>query len=126
MDTAASRPPVLLIGLDPYRAPGPWDPEPVVEAIDAGLQRFAERNVGVETCLIGLDGSNDVETVVGNALRARPWECVIVCGGLRTADDQVELFERLINLVRRHAPDAAIAFNTTPSNTFDAAARWIM
>ncbi|WP_230421466.1 hypothetical protein [Actinomadura soli] len=58
-------------------------------------------------------------------MRARAWECVVVGGGLRTADDQIELFERLINLVRRHAPDAAIAFNRTPADIFDAAARWI-
>jgi hypothetical protein len=31
----------------------------------------------------------------------------------------------VINLVRRHAPDAAIAFNDTPAETFDAAARWV-
>ena len=52
-------PQVLVLGLDPYRVPGPWDPKPV------------------------------------------------------------------LNLVHRHAPDAAIAFNRTPSDTFDAARRWI-
>jgi hypothetical protein len=31
----------------------------------------------------------------------------------------------VINLVRRHAPDAAIAFNSTPASTYEAAARWI-
>ncbi|MFI0486880.1 hypothetical protein [Actinomadura sp. 9N215] len=125
MDGSVSSPRVLVIGLDPYRVPGPWDPRPVVEAIEAGVARFAQHGVGVETCLFGLDGSDDVEAVVGGALRARPWECVIVGGGLRTADDQIELFERLVNLVRRHAPDAAIAFNRTPTDIFDAAARWI-
>jgi len=35
------------------------------------------------------------------------------------------LLEQVINLVRRHAPDAAIAFNATPEETFDAAARWV-
>lgn len=123
MDAAAS-PRVLVIGLDPYRVPGPWDPEPVAEAIEAGLTKFAERGVGVETCLIGLDGSDDVEAVVANALQAHPWECVTVGGGLRDADDHV-LLEQVINLVGRHAPDAAIAFNSTPETTYEAAARWI-
>lgn len=125
MDTTASRPRVLVIGLDPYRVPGPWDPEPVAEAIETGVARFAEHDVGVETCLFGLDGSDEVERVVGDALRARPWECVVVGGGLRKAEAQLELFEQVVNLVRRHAPDAAIAFNSTPADTFDAAARWI-
>ncbi|NUW41466.1 hypothetical protein [Nonomuraea rhodomycinica] len=125
MDTTAPAPRVLVIGLDPYRVPGSWDPKPVADAIEVGIARFAEHGVGVETCLFGLDGSDDVETTVTRALRARPWECVVIGGGVRKADDQVELFEQVVNLVRRHAPGAAIAFNSTPTDTFDAAARWI-
>ncbi|WP_043628634.1 hypothetical protein [Nonomuraea candida] len=125
MDDAAAPPRVLVIGLDPRRVPGPWDPEPVVEAIEAGLAEFADHGVSVETCLIGLDGSDDVETLVGNALRAHPWKCVTVGGGLRHSEDQVELLELVINLIRRHAPDAAIAFNSTPDTTYEAAARWL-
>ncbi|MEW1861565.1 hypothetical protein AB0399_14495 [Streptomyces sp. NPDC088194] len=116
---------VLVIGLDPYRVPGPWDPEPAARAINAGLAKFADHGMSVESCLIGPDGSDDVEAVVGNALRAHPWECVTVGGGLRHSDDQVELLERIVNLIRRHAPDAAIAFNSTPDTTHEAAARWI-
>lgn len=118
-------PRVLVIGLDPYRVPGPWDPEPAARAIKAGLARFADYGVGVESCLIGRDGRDDVEAVVGNALRAHPWECVTVGGGLRHSDDQVELLELIVNLIRRHAPDAAIAFNSTPDTTYEAAARWL-
>ncbi len=116
---------MLVIGLDPYRVPGPWDPKPVADAIEVGMTRFADHGVGAESCLFGLDGSDDVEAVVSAALRARPWECVVVGGGVRKPDDQLELFERVVNLVRRHAPDAAIAFNSTPMDTFDAAARWV-
>jgi hypothetical protein len=97
----------------------------VVEAIEAGLTKFAEHGVGVETCLIGLDGSDDVGAVVAKALRAHRWECVTVGGGLRDTDDQLELLEQVVNLVRRYAPDAAIAFNTNPATTYEAAARWI-
>jgi hypothetical protein len=38
---------------------------------------------------------------------------------------QLDLFEQVVNMVRRLAPDAAIAFTSTPADTFDAAARWI-
>jgi hypothetical protein len=65
-----------VIGLDPYRVPGPWDPKPVADAIEVGLARFAEHGVDVETYLFGLDGSDDVEAVLTDALRGRPWECV--------------------------------------------------
>ena len=125
MDNAAVPPRVLVIGLDPRRVPGPWDPRPVVEAIEAGLAKFAEHGVGVATCLFGLDGSDDVDAVVEEALRAHRWECVTVGGGLRHSDDEVELLERVVNLVRRYAPDAAIAFNSSPATTYEAAARWI-
>lgn len=122
MDTPSLTPRVLVIGLDPYRVPGPWDPKPVADGIDAGRARFIEHGVGAEFCLFGLDGSDDMEAVVTTALRAHPWECVVVGGAVRS---DPELIEPVINLVRRHAPDAAIAFNATPADTFEAAARWV-
>jgi hypothetical protein len=122
VDATALPPRVLVIGLDPYRVPGPWDPKPVADEIEIGRSRFVEHGLGAEFCLFGLDGSDDVDVVVTNALCAQPWECVFIGGGVR---NQVELLERVINLVRRHTPDAAIAFNATPAETFDAAARWV-
>lgn len=97
----------------------------MADAIRTGLAKFADHGVGVETCLFGLDGSDDVAEVVRTALVGQRWECVTIGGGLRHSDDQVELLELVVNLVRRHAPDAAIAFNSTPGTTYEAAARWI-
>jgi hypothetical protein len=125
VDATASGPRVLVIGLDPYRVPGPWDPAPVADAIAFGMARFAEAGVGVESCLLGLDGSEDVEAAVIGALDSRPWEVVVVGGGIRNPEDQLDLFERIVNLVHRHAPDAAIAFSSTPGDILDAAARWL-
>lgn len=125
MDATAPEPRVLVIGLDPHRVPGPWDPAPVADAIAAGMARFTEAGVGARSCLFGLDGSDDVEALVTEALVSRRWEVVVVGGGVRKPDDQLELFERIVNLVHRHAPDAAIAFNSAPGDTFDAAARWL-
>lgn len=113
---------VLVIGFDPYRVPGPWDPQPVADGIAAGRAEFVDHGVGAEFCLVGLDGSDDVDAVVAGALSSQPWECVVIGGGVR---GDTELLERVVNLVRRHAPDAAIAFNTTPADTYEAAARWI-
>lgn len=123
--TAASprTPRVPVIGFDPYRVPGPWDPKPAADGIEAGIAKFAEHGVGVESCLFGMDGSDDIPAVVAAALAARTWECVVVGGGVRRAEG--DLFEQVVNLVRRHAPEAAIAFNSRPDTTFEAAARWI-
>lgn len=116
---------VLVIGLDPYRVPGPWDPEPVATAIKESTTQFAERGIDVENCLVGLDGSDDIEAVVTAALRGGRWDCVVVGGGVRKREDLLELFETIVNLVRQHAPDAAIAFNATPSDVVEAATRWL-
>jgi len=86
----------------------------VADAIAAEMVRFADARIGAETCLFGLDGSDDIEAVVTEALDRRPWEVVVVGGGVRKAEDRLELFERVINLVHRHASGAAIAFNSTP------------
>jgi hypothetical protein len=122
MESHARDPRVLVIGLDPYRVPGPWDPKPVADAIEAGRTRFTDHGLTAEFCLFGLDGSDDVEDVVTTALSAKPWECVVVGGGVR---GDLQLFERVINLVHRHAADAAIAFSGSPEETFDAAVRWV-
>jgi hypothetical protein len=115
---------VLVIGLDPHRVPGPWDPEPVAAAIERGLARFRENGVGVRACLVGLDGDDDVESIIASALEAGSWECVVIGGGIRDAS-LTALFESVVNLVRELAPGAAIAFNSAPDDTFEAASRWI-
>jgi hypothetical protein len=123
VDAPPEPPRVLVIGLDPYRVPGPWDPEPVAEAIQRATARFAERGIEVQNCLIGLDGSDAIEAVVTTALTAGPWDCVLVGGGIRTNEERLELFEGIVNLVHQHAPGAAIAFNQTLDDVAEAAER---
>lgn len=113
---------MLVVGLDPFRVPGPWDPQPIADGIEVGRARFAEHGVGVELCLVGLDGSDDVLAVIAAALGSRTWECIVIGGGVR---EDTELFEQVVNLVRRQAPEAAIAFSDSPDATYDAAARWL-
>jgi hypothetical protein len=114
---------VLVIVLDPYRVPGPWDLKPVADAIEISMRALADRGFHAEACLVGLDGSDDVEARVTVALQARSWDCVVVGGGIREPEEQLELFESIINLIRRHAPQAVIAFNCTPHDLADAAGR---
>jgi hypothetical protein len=113
---------VLVIGLDPHRVPGPWDPEPVATAIDAGLASLSERGFEAVPCLVGLDGE-DAPATVAAALGSRRWDCVLVGGGIRRSEELLALFEDVVNLVHRHAPDAAIAFNATPQDLADAVTR---
>ena len=113
---------VLVIGLDPVRIPG-WDPEPVVAGIKRGQARFDELGIEADMCLVAPD--DDPERAIVAALTAKPYACVVVGGGIRKHEPLLGLFEQTVNLVRRHAPDAAIAFNNAPDDTADAALRWL-
>ncbi|MFC4150370.1 hypothetical protein ACFO0M_29300 [Micromonospora mangrovi] len=114
--------PVLVIGLDPVRIPG-WDPEPVVAAIARGQARFEAHGIEADLCLVVPDET--AEATIVAALAAKDYACVVVGGGIRKHEPLLELFEQVVNLVRRHAPGAAIAFNSTPEDTADAALRWL-
>jgi hypothetical protein len=113
---------VLVIGLDPAKLQG-WDPAPIQEGIALGRARFDELGIESDWCLVALD-ENPEEAIVA-ALTADEHACVVIGGGIRRPEELLELFEKVVNLVRRHAPDAAIAFNTSPVDCADAALRWL-
>src|SRR4051812_21962031 len=113
---------VLVIGLDPAKIPG-WDPEPVQAAIARGHARFGELGIEADMCLVVPD--ENPEAAVVAALGRTDYACVVVGGGIRKHEPLLELFERVVNLVRQHAPKAAIAFNNAPDDTADAALRWL-
>ncbi|MBV9845013.1 MAG: hypothetical protein JOZ47_08085 [Kutzneria sp.] len=113
---------VLVIGLDPARIPG-WDPEPVQAAIARGHARFGDHGIEADLCLVAPD--ENPEEAIAAALNREGYACVVIGGGIRKHEPLLGLFERVVNLVRRHAPDAAIAFNSSPEDTADAALRWL-
>ena len=113
---------VLVVGLDPVRIPG-WDPEPVVAAIKRGEARFRDLGIEADMCLV-VPGEN-AEAAIVEALTGNDYACVVIGGGIRKHEPLLEFFEKLVNLVRQHAPGAAIAFNSTPEDTADAALRWL-
>ncbi len=73
--------------------------------------------------LIALDES--AEPAIVAALSGREWDVVVIGGGIRKPDPLLPLFEQTVNLVRRYAPRAAIAFNTSGGDSVEAAARWL-
>jgi hypothetical protein len=112
---------VLLLGLDPHAVPG-VDAALVDTAIAIGNKQFADAGIPVDHCLFGPD-AGDAQIVAG--ITAADYACVVIGGGLRKPDDQVALLERAIQLIRQHAPRAAIAFNTNPTTSLEAARRWL-
>ena len=81
--------------------------------------------MGIEAdwCLVALD--ENTEGAIAAALTRADYACVVIGGGIRTHEPLLELFEKVINLVRQHAPGAAIAFNVRPADCADAALRWL-
>jgi hypothetical protein len=114
--------PVLVVGLDPVKIPG-WDPEPVMAAIKRGQASFDDHGIEADFCLVVPD--EDAEAAIVEALTRKDYACVVVGGGIRGYEPLLELFEKVVNLIRQHAPGAAIAFNSTPEDTADAALRWL-
>jgi hypothetical protein len=53
------------------------------------------------------------------------YDCVVIGGGLRLPPKSLPFFEKVVNAIHQGAPKAAIAFNTHPQDTAEAAARWI-
>jgi hypothetical protein len=118
---------VLAIGIEPgnadYSAFPQLTPDKVRNYIEAQLLRLRGLGYEVTSCLIDLDAA--AESVVTSALRDERFDCVVIGAGLREPKERLLLFERVLNLVHRLAPEAAICFNTTPADTTEAVQRWV-
>lgn len=118
---------VLAIGIEPSFVdldafPG-LTPDLVRNFIEAQIERLRALGYEAESCLVDL--GETAETVAAAALASRPPDCVVIGAGLREPPERLLLFEKILNLVRSHAPHAAICFNTSPADTAEAVQRWI-
>jgi hypothetical protein len=121
---------VLVIGLDPtlidFSQPG-YAPGMDATKVLAGLKSSEKELTGlgysVEMCLT--DFGETAETVVQGRLAQRSFDCVLIGAGVRANPSNLLLFEKLINVVHEHAPQAKICFNTLPSDTAAAVQRWL-
>ncbi|MGD0533774.1 MAG: hypothetical protein ABSA62_16345 [Methyloceanibacter sp.] len=121
---------VLLVGYDPetvdFSDPA-LPPGMTAEKIHAGLavalKQFAERGWEGDLCLIRPDET--AGPTLERQLASKSYDCVVIGAGVRLQSRGLELFEAVINAVHKAAPGAAIAFNTVPQDSADAAARWL-
>ncbi|MEU5592873.1 hypothetical protein [Streptomyces sp. NPDC020298] len=113
---------VLVVGYDPLAIPG-VDGAALRAALETELARFGEHGIDAAMTLLVFDES--AESTLIASLTERPWDVVVIGGGIRKAEQLLPLFEQLVNLVRRHAPQAAIAFNTSGGDSVEAAQRWL-
>jgi hypothetical protein len=116
----AAAPQVLLVGLDPRTVPG-VDAALVEVAIAMGDARLKEAGFDADYCLVAVDDT--AESRIVESLTTKLYDCVVVGGGIRKPEPLLEFFERVVNLIRLHAPQAAIGFNTTGENSVEAVLR---
>lgn len=118
---------VLAIGIDPmfvdFTAMPQFTPAMFQIYIDTQLERLHAAGFEVVICLIDL--GETAEAVATRALQAENFDCVLIGAGLRLPGERLLLFEKILNLVHRLAPRAAICFNTTPADSLEAVQRWI-
>jgi hypothetical protein len=91
--------------------------------IDREIERVRALGYDVTACLIDL--GDTAEAATREALQSEQFDCVLIGAGLRQPREQLLLFERILNLIHRHAPRASICFNTTPADSAEAVRRWI-
>jgi len=118
---------VLIIGFEPtlldYATIPDLDAAKVTAALKTDEARLRALGYEVEMCLIDL--GETAEEVVRDRLRQKQFNCILIGAGVRTIPKYFILFEKLINVVHEHAPQAKLCFNTKPSDTAEAVQRWV-
>jgi hypothetical protein len=121
---------ILLVGYDPdavdFSDPA-LPPGMTAEKIHAGiavaLKKFAER--GWEADLGFIRPDETAGPTVQHLLASKSYDCVVIGAGVRLPPRRIAIFEAVINAIHKAAPGAAMAFNTRPEDSADAAARWL-
>lgn len=92
----------------------------VLEADRANLQKL-----GYDAELAYIQSMDTAAADLEKVLREAKPDCVSIGAGVRTDADHFLLFEQLINVVHKTAPQASICFNTNAHDLADAVKRWV-
>ena len=119
---------VVLIGYDPDTVdfsdpalPPDMNAEKIHAGVAVALKQFADRGWEGDVCFIRPDAT--LRATVERQLALKRYDCVVIGAGVRLPPRRLAFFEALINAVHTAASGVAIAFNTRPDDTADAAAR---
>ena len=107
---------------DPALPPG-LNAEKIYAGIDVAAAKIAEKGWLGDICNIAPDDGGIA--ALEKQLATTTYDCVVVGGGLRLPPKGLLMFEKVVNSIHKTAPGAAIAFNTRPEDTAEAADRWV-
>ena len=122
---------VMVIGLDPtlidfsgpdFAATG-MDAKKVLAGLKSSEDELTRLGYSVQMCLT--DFGETAEAVVQSQLNQKQFDCILIGAGIRTIPSNFILFEKLINVVHEHAPQAKLCFNIMPGDTAEAVKRWL-
>jgi hypothetical protein len=121
---------ILLLGLDPETVdfsdpalPPGMTAEKVRAGIAVAVKQFSDR--GWESDVGFIRPDETAGPAMEHQLRSTTYDCVVIGAGVRLPPRNLALLEVAINAIRKVAPGAAIAINTRPDDSADAAARWV-
>ena len=103
---------------DPALPPG-FNADKINSGIAVAVTKIEERGWQGDTCMIMPDET--AGPTIEKQLSSAHYDCVVIGGGLRIPPKSLALFEFVVNVVHKAAPHAAIAFNTKPEDTAEAA-----
>ena len=117
---------VLLIGWHPdvvnYEKWPDLTPEKLAHGLEA--ERAKLTDLGIEASWLLVKDAESGAKDLADRLSGNRYDVVLIGAGVRKDDDHFLVFERLVNVIHEHAPQARIAFNTNPSDTAGAIQRW--
>ena len=108
---------------DPSLPPG-LNAEKINAGIAIAAKGIVERGWQADLCMIPPDAT--AGPMLEKQLKSATYDCVVIGAGLRLPPKTLLPFEQVLNAIHRAAPNAAIAFNTRPEDTAEAAGRWLV
>ncbi len=117
---------ILLVGLQASSVDFEKWPELSVEKLEKAfadiIEALTRGGYTAKWCLT--DTGETADQKLTESIASFHPDVVVVGAGVRTDPDHYLLFEKIINIIHKRAPQASIAFNTNPFDTIEAIKRW--
>ncbi|WP_088243084.1 SGNH/GDSL hydrolase family protein [Calothrix rhizosoleniae] len=117
---------VLLVGLRSSVVNFEKWPQLSVEKLEAAFTQVLTdlKTLEYEAKWCLTDTGETAEQQLVADLKAFTPDIVLVGAGVRADPDHFLLFEKIINVIHTHSPQAKIAFNSNPNDSVEAVQRW--
>jgi hypothetical protein len=129
MSTTTKSPKILVAGLQVHASIAPYfrtlygTPSEIAAKISADTARIKSAGYDVTVYYMNDDDPQTGLAWLTEKLQAEKFDGVMVGSGLRLVPEQTELFEKVMNVVRRVSPESMLMFNDGPGGNYEALKR---